>query len=442
MLPSAESIQIVLPVLSILLLLMGFFRSIYGVLAYFIILNAKLGDMYPVLGAVRFELLAAIVVLVSILFSGNRLDRAFVRTNDLNKRFWLLIAVGMLSVVQAVDIQVSWDNGGYNLLKLVCFYVMVVASIQDEKDLRLMVWGFVLMSAWIAYEPVVNFLQGDTTDHGYGAVASGRFGAATGHVALANTLSQAVPLTYFFARAEPIKWKRILLWSILGFLVCGIVFTKSRGGFVGLIAIAAGIVITARQRGKAAVAMLLLFVCLLPFAGAEFTSRIATIGDGVFASRTSTDRYLGLVNGLSMMVKRPVLGVGVGTYAEARRQYFSYYFYAHNLYGELFGELGLASIFWFLWIWTLFRRSQQIKINCRQEGERGPPNFYINLLNGVQVGLFTRLVIGNFSHCAFIWFWFLMAAFVVATDQLTGEKIAQQQEKEFPKKGIACTNVL
>jgi hypothetical protein len=351
------------------------------------------------------------------------------------------VAIGMLSVVQSIDVQVSWDNGGYNLLKLACFYIMVVASIRDEKDLRLMVWGFVLMSAWIAYEPVVNFIQGNTSDHGFGAVAYGRFGAATGHVALANTLSQAVPLTYFFAKAEPTKWKRILLWCILGFLVCGIIFTKSRGGFVALMAVAVGIVVTARQRGKAGVVMLLFFICLLPFVGAEFSSRIATIGDGIYGSRSSSDRYLGLVNGIEMMVKRPILGVGIGAYAEARSQYFNYFFYSHNLYGELFGELGLASAVWFLWIWALFRRSQEIKVRCRHDGEGGSPNLYINLLNGVQIGLFTRLVIGNFSHCAFIWFWFLMAALIVAADHLTRENISMQQEKTLPHKGVACTKV-
>ena len=64
MLPSAESIQIIVPVASIALLVMSLKNPVYGVIAYFVVLNAKLGDMYPVLGAVRFELIVALFVMV------------------------------------------------------------------------------------------------------------------------------------------------------------------------------------------------------------------------------------------------------------------------------------------------------------------------------------------------------------------------------------------
>jgi len=169
--------------------------------------------------------------------------------------------------------------------------------------------------------------------------------------------------------------------------------------------------------------------CILIFSGSDFTSRIISIGDGVMSSRSTSDRYMGLVNGIDMMVKRPILGVGVGAYAEARRQYFNYYFFSHNLYGELLGELGLASIFWFYWIYLLFKRSISLKkiLNKKIPQEK----FYFFILSGVQIGLFARLVIGNFSHCAFIWFWFLMAAIIFSIGKLieaSGDVLAKKSK--------------
>ena len=85
MLPSAESIQIILPIACILLLVMSLKNPVYGVIAYFIVLNAKLGDMYPILGAIRFELLVAVYVLLRILISGKGLGNFLPRINPINK---------------------------------------------------------------------------------------------------------------------------------------------------------------------------------------------------------------------------------------------------------------------------------------------------------------------------------------------------------------------
>ena len=135
MMPAAQDLQIILPFCSITFLLLSFKRSIYGVLSYFIILNAKLGDMYPILGAIRFELLAALLVLISIPASGGDFAKALPVGHYLNKRLWILFLIGMLSVIQSVDMAESWTLGGYNLVKLVCFYVMIVASVRGGKGL-------------------------------------------------------------------------------------------------------------------------------------------------------------------------------------------------------------------------------------------------------------------------------------------------------------------
>lgn len=412
MLPAAESIQIILPVISIFFLFLTFKKSVYGAISYFIILNSKLGDMYPALGALRFELIAAIVVLVSIVLQKEGLKNIFPGRNELNRPLWILFVVGMVSVVQAVDVTYSWNMGGYGLLKLVLFYIMVVASINDRNDFVKMVWAFVLITSWTAYEPVVNYLSGAGEKQGYGEIAIGRFGAASGHVALANTLNQGIPLMFFWTLSCK-KWRKLFSWALLALVVVGVVFTKSRGGFIGLIAIGAGLVFFSKNRIKSCIVVVCLFIFMIPFAGQDYLAHMSTITQGHAASRSASDRYLGLVNGVSMMIKRPILGVGIGCYPRARSIYFNYFFYSHNLYGELLGELGLASFFWFYWIYSIGKRASWIKKRLPEKDR-----LVVYILNGVQLGLFVRLVVGNFSHCAFIWFWFFMAALVVSCENI------------------------
>ena len=424
MLPKAESIQIVLPIVSILFLIFTFKRSVYGTISYFIILNAKLGDMYPVLGAMRFELIAAIIVLASIFFAGKGILNLSPQVSKINTAFWILVALGMLSVPQSVDIAESWEQGGYNLLKMALFYVMVVSSIQDFNDLTKMTWAFVLITGWIAYEPVTNYMRGIAGEQAYGEIGYGSYGVATGHVALANTLSQGLPLTFFWALSEKNAVKRGLLWALVALLTLGIIFSKSRGGFIGLVSVGLCYIYFSERRLKATLIVILLLIFALPFAGQEYMQRISTISRGA-TTRSTEDRIAGLKNGISMMIKRPVLGVGVGCYARARSLYFNYYFFSHNLYGELLGELGLSSAAWFFWVFLMFRNANRLKASLKEEDEQH--QFYYSILTGVQSGLFVRLVLGNFSHCAFIWFWFMMGALVVGIEHLITQETEENE---------------
>ena len=432
-LPPAESIQIVLPVITVLFLLLGFHRPIYGTIAYFIVLNTKLGDMYPALGAIRFELLSAVVATAAIFISGN-VSAILPRASALNKPLWFLFGVGMLSVLLAIDTSVSWEVAGYDFVRMMVFYFMVVASVRDRSDLTKLAWAFVLVTGWVAYEPVTDKLAGINWRRAGGGdftYARGSFGAATGHVALANTLTQALPIAYFMLRYETRRSRQLLLVAVIALLVAGVVFSKSRGGFVGMAVIGAGLAYFSPQRAKAAAFAGVGLVGLLAIGGGSYVDHMATMADGIHQGRSTYDRYLGLRHGIEMLIERPPMGVGLGCYAEARSEYFNYYFFSHNIYGELIGELGLASFFWFYWIYCIFRRTAELKSELARAGPSADHSFYVNMLNSVQLALAVRLILGNFTHGAFIWFWFLMAAMVVCIERiLQEESLASEPESE------------
>jgi O-antigen ligase len=273
------------------------------------------------------------------------------------------------------------------------------------------------MGVWIAYEPVVNYLNGAVVEHGYGGIAYGRFGDASGHVALANTLAQGLPLVYYQAEVQKGRHLKILLFGIILFMVFGILITRSRGGVVGIIAIVAGIYIfkSNTKRNNLLFFIFGVLILVVLFLDDQYIDRILSLRQGFSSGRSSNDRYMGLVNGISMMIKRPILGVGIGCYAEARRYFFNYYFYSHNLYGELFGELGILSAVWFYWVYTIFASSKYIKY-CVKKAKSNVENndfkkeYMFHIMTAVQVGIIVRLILGMGSHSAFIWYWFMMAA--------------------------------
>jgi hypothetical protein len=420
--PDPQSLQILLPVVAFTFLIIGLFRPIFGTISYFIIMFAKLGEAYPALGDIRIELIAAVVILVPRFFSASGMVKLFDFSNKVNRLTWGVFIVGLLSLLFSINIEFSWnaDSGGYNLVKMFLFYSMLISSIRSVKDLRIIVLATILLTFWVSYEPVYNYLKGVGNSQLYGLVAKGNFGVAAGHVALANSLSQIIPITFYTFLATSKKLNKGIIIFILCFMVFGVIATKSRGGFIGLVSCAAGIVFLSQNKKRAIIYTIILLFALLPITGKDYINRISTIQDGISGGRSSSDRWEGLINGVDMLKKRPILGVGVGCYAYARSRYFNYFFYSHNLYGELLGELGFSSCVWFLWIFTIFKRLSFIKQGTDQN--RDEERYLYLTATGIQVALFTRLILGNFSHCAFIWFWFCMAALAASIETLKNNK--------------------
>lgn len=420
MLPSAESIQIIIPIVSAILLIMGLKNPLYGVIAYFVIMNTKIGEMYPALGTMRIDLISALIVFAQIFIFGRGFLNILPRKSPINAALWVLFLVGMLSVLFSVNPQVSWNLGGYFLLKVVFLYAMIVLTVNTRSDLTKIFWVFVIVAAWVAYEPVTNYLFGIVQEHGYGDVATGRFGSAAGHVALANILNQSIPITLYLAISSQKKYQKLGAFLICFLLLFGVYASRSRGGFLGLAVLLLGFLYFAKNKFHTAAIVGLVMMFFVTVATPDYFSHMSTILHGVHGSRSSSDRYMGLVNGVSMMVKRPILGVGIGCYAEARSMYFNYYFFSHNLYGELFGELGLASLAWFYWMYVIFRRTGYMKktLDLNQPGN----TYYFNMISAIQLGLILRLFLGNFTHGSLIWFWFVMAAFAVSMENILSQE--------------------
>lgn len=419
MLPVPEAFDPVLTYSALLMLALGFYRSIYGVMGFFIIMEGKLGEVDPRLGAMRIELVASIIVLAQALLTRGGMMRVVDFTNRSHKYIVAFFVIAMVSVLQSVNINVSWNNldsGGYFLLRLMIFYVMLVGALETREDIDKMVWAFLAMALWAAYEPFYTHLYGLGVDHGYGSVATGRF---KGHVGSANTLTQALPIVYFFFLAKKSKVKKAVILCSGIIMVSAVVFTKSRGGFLGLVAVGAGTTYLSENRKRALLISGGVLAAILAFAGTSYLDRIATIADGVHASRSSSDRYMGLVHGIAMAARRPLMGVGIGCYAYARGLFFNYRFYAHNLYGEVIGELGMMSAFWFLWIASIIRGAA--RVGHIRTGDLEQDRYFILLSRAVMLGIAVRLFLGLSSHCAYIWYWFLLSALGVALTRIAAE---------------------
>ena len=421
--PSPDQIRILTVVFFVLLLVLGMKRPVYASSAYMILVYCKLSSYYPFFAKIHAESLFAVVILLRVFLSGTLVKNLSFSNSAINKcLLWLIFSVA-LSFAVAWDHQYSWDHAVYHFIKTLVLYAMIVGAIETKLDLKIFVWAFIFMFAYLAYEPTFYFLSGSGgSQQLYGTNYIADIGILSGHVALANNVNQMIPIVFFLYLGVRGKASRLsLAFCFLVFFIA-LVGSGSRGGVVGMLVWAAGIVWYSEQRAKMAMVAAILFIVLL----VGFGSSIMHTASRIDAS-SSRGRLIGLTHGIGMLVKGNVLGVGPGCYLIARQKYFSWRMESHNIYGQVMGDLGVPGmVIVFFLLREMFKTINRLKKSVLENGLSDKFLYY--LLIGIQVSLVTRLVVSMASHGLYYFYWYVMAGIIVVSQRLIREE-SQQNDK-------------
>jgi len=189
--------------------------------------------------------------------------------------------------------------------------------------------------------------------------------------------------------------------------------TGSRGGFIGLVSLGLFIVLLSKNKGKAILTLSLIGAITAPFLANTLIARYQTIlqlgGSGVSAN----SRIVGFYHGIAMLIRRPILGVGIGAYPIARKDWFNWSLWAHNHYGQLFGELGiLGTATWGLMVYYTIRYARSLRLRIDSlSGDNSYKLLYYTSY-AIEVSTYSRLVLGMTTHSLHIPFWYINAALI------------------------------
>jgi hypothetical protein len=412
--PTPDQIRILTVVAFVLLMLLGIKRPVYAVAAYMVLVYCKLSSYYPFFAQIKAESVFAVVILLRLVAAGTLLNGLSLKLNPINKYvLWLVFCV-VLSFAVAWDHQYSWDHAVYHFIKTLLLYAMIVGAVVTLEDLKTFLWAFILMFAYLAYEPTFNYLSGSGgSQYMYGTNYIADIGLLSGHVALANNVNQMIPIVVFLFMGVQVKWQKIVLAICFLVFFIALVGSGSRGGIVGMLIWASCIVWFSEKRAKMAMVACVLMSVLLVGYGSSIMHTAGRID-----SSSARGRFIGLTHGIGMLTKGNIIGVGPGNYLIARQQYFGWRMESHNIYGQVMGDLGLPGmIVTFLLVREIFRGINRVKNRLKNQREE-PQLFLYYLMAGVQVSLITRLGISMASHGLYFFYWYVMAAFVVVSLRL------------------------
>lgn len=313
---------------------------------------------------IPFAAIAVLVTAIAMLSKPKEVEFKF------NATFGWIIAFlfwGLVCTLNAIHPIYAQDEL-IRFTKIIVVIVMTMFLINDREKLFALIWAIALsLGFWGIKGGIFSLL----TFGSYRIWGPSRtFIGGNNEIGLALLVN--LPLLYFLWVHTQNKWLKRGLAASMFFCLCAVVFTYSRGAFLGLIATSGFLWLKSDKKLPLAILGIVLIIAAIPFIPQELYDRLETI------KTYKQDRSaMGRINAWTTAINIANDRVTAGGYRHWSRKSFSIYAPdpehvadAHSIYFEVIGELGWIGFFMFFMIHFLNWRTASKIINmCR-----GDPN--------------------------------------------------------------------
>jgi O-antigen ligase len=312
-------------------------------------------------------------------------------------------------------------------LKTVIIFIMMVNLIDTRQRIFSMWRLVVICGAALGVGAIRSYIKGEFAVKGLRIE-----GLVGGMFENPNDLATALDLLLPFAVALTLISKGL---PRLFYLVCavvlavGVLFTLSRGGFLGLIALSGVLLwkLGRWRRLKTILGVALICGILLAVMPGGYGARITTIFNTEQDQTGSAQQRRELLErAASVAISRPIVAVGMGNF----HIYSIKEKAAHNSYLEIAAELGVMGLIAYLILIfaplrSLYRIERQTR-GMRSENER--EMYWLSVC--LQAAFIAYMVCSFFASIQYLWYLYYTAAYAVALRQIhAAEEIEELKMK-------------
>jgi O-antigen ligase len=388
-------------------------------------------EVWPALGTLQIERIYMCFMLLAWLFSPdkgwtpNRIHFAlafFAATATLS---WICSPfMGETICMETIE----------NYYKVTVFYVMVVTTIRDESQLRLLLKMYLFSVGLYMTHSIVELINGR---YQWRMGICRMIGVDTSFGdpnTFASSLLYTLPLMLaFWSRRLSSSQKFGLVVYALAVCFC-IVKTGSRAAFLGLCLFVL-LALMARTKRKAMVLVFGSIACVcggglaLLVMPAELQNRYLTIVDSSYgpknAAASAHGRMEGLRLGFAAWQRSPLLGHGPRAFELATGSEIG----AHSIYGQVISELGTMGVVALIVMVICFVRNwMEVRRIYRAHPEQ-PRDFLFEMSQGLGIITLLLLVMGGAGHSLFRYNWQWFAAFQALTVHCVQRKFADAAQQ-------------
>jgi len=230
-------------------------------------------------------------------------------------------------------------------------------------------------------------------------------------------LAMILPLLLYLSREEPRPWLKQLMRAMFGLTIIAILFTYSRGAFLGLAVVMAVVVWRSPWRLRFATVVLIVAFIAVPLMPGQLKDRIGSLTqqDSAETRDTSTTgRIEAWQTAWGIAVTHPFFGEGFKALwsTEIWNTYYGNDYLAvrdvHSLYFEVLGEHGILGFLIYLGILlSTLATLRRVRRRWRHDPEHGYLARYAEM---TQLALYPFLVAGAFLGVAYFDLYFLLIA--------------------------------
>ena len=416
----------------------------WGLFAFTALLLFRPQDSLPILEPFHLPEVSALTALIAMVVR---------RTNrGLTPIPWTPEVGGMaaISLVMLLTAPFSvWPSGAISTftdlyLKVLLVFVLLVHTLSSPALLRRFTWLIVLAMGWASANGVTDYVRGVNLMDGerlQGAMPG--LGLMGNPNDLAMNMVAFLPFAAFKALAPGKPLPRLVSAVIVLLMLATILFTKSRGGFLGLAVVAVLVILQARRiRPGIAIAALFAALVVPPFLPQTFWTRASSIFNAEEDTTGSREARIELMqDAWRTFNERPFTGVGAGQFQNYNPpERLQPWHETHNVELQLLTELGLLGFAAFTWF--LIRAAMTIGNTWRALRPRGrrragvPPEAdafgpgereWMRLHVAACIAAFAGwLVCAQFGSIGYYWTLYYIVGMAVAAHAITSARLAPQ----------------
>jgi putative inorganic carbon (HCO3(-)) transporter len=410
-------------------------------------------EVYPgIFGVIPLAKIVSLVAIAAYFLSKLRAGDAISIWPIELKMILFLVFLALIFVPFAANPGASIETLNDPFLKVVVIFFLMINLLDSRKRLRLLMMGVVLCGIPLGLHAIKSYLSGEFALRGMriAGMGQGLFGNPND---LAICLNMLLPLAVVLGMTSRGIRRLIFLGGAL-VMFAGIIFTYSRGGFLGIIATFLFMLwkLSKRKRIRTMVLVVVSVAALLPVLPGSYSQRILTIFESDSDSTGSSHaRKELLIQTVTLAMKRPIIGVGMGNLPI----YSNHGMVAHNSYAEIAAELGIFGLLAYLIVIlapfrSLARLEKEVKARADeresithkpragilkigrgdasqrdagdQEAENARELFY--LIVGVRAALVAYMVISFFGSIQYLWYLYYPVAYAISLGIIHAREVA------------------
>lgn len=321
--------------------------AFYWLLAFTFVLFMRPQDQIPILQVLHLADITATLALIAL--AVGRLGRGAPVTR-LTPELIGVLAFGALMLATAPFS--VWPGGAVSLFtdlfsKVIVVFALMINTLTTRRRLEQFIGVVVVGTSYIAVRTVADYLRGINLVEGHRA--SGAVGGLFGNPNdMALNMVAFLPLAIVLALARGRPLLRAAALMGIPFIAASIIFSKSRGGLVGLIAMLLVLLYQIRRvRPSVAALVVVASLATVPMLPASFLDRMSSIfnpEEDPTGSREARKRLLR--EGWAAFLQHPLFGLGAGQFQnynnEGRRD--EAWRETHNAPLQVAAELGIGGV--------------------------------------------------------------------------------------------------